>query len=322
MRATANILRVATVAALILGGARSGLAWGGRLHMDINRAAARAVPDEMAEWRAYDKLLAYNSIDPDLWKERDAAEGPRHYLDVERYKHVAVTNLPADYSAIAPGSKRSRDVGAGIVPWVIAETLQRLTSAMVSNRWEEAAQVAAAMGHYVADMHQPLHTTVHYNRGGVHLRWEEAMPTYFWRSPMLVPGEVSYVGDPWAAILRWIEEAHAHYKEIYAADAEAVKASSGNVESTAYYQALWDKTGPLFASQASAAATDLASLWYTAWVNAGKPTIPPPPEELPQTSIWPPAEPVLPATWPFWAGFIILAVVIVALSLRKGRHVV
>ena len=30
----------------------------------------------------------------------------------------------------------------------------------------------------------------------------------------------------------------------------------------------------------------MASLWYTAWVNAGRPEIPPPPKEISQRSVW------------------------------------
>ena len=80
--------------------ATNAFAWSGRVHMDINRAAALNVPDEMAAWRDYAKLLGLESIRPDLWKGADETEGPRHYLDAERYRPLAITNLPRDHSKV------------------------------------------------------------------------------------------------------------------------------------------------------------------------------------------------------------------------------
>lgn len=317
-----NRMRLLGVASLLVVAlARTAPAWGGRVHMDISKAAAQAVPDEMKDWRPYGGLLAYHSIGPDLWKGGDAAEGPRHYIDLERFKGVAATNLPPDYKKLAGMTSRKLAAGNGLAPWVILDLQRMLTGAMRSNDWTRAAAVAAAMGHYVADVHQPLHTTENYNRVGVHLRWEESMAAFFWRASLIKPGKAVYLADPWAALLGWIEQAHARYPEIYEADRKASTAAGNAVDSPEYFQALWDKTQPLFVSQVSAAATDLASLWYTAWVDAGRPSIPPRPEELPEGSVWPESEPVLPATWPFWAAFIVAAVVIVALSMRKTHHV-
>ena len=146
------------------------------------------------------------------------------------------------------------------------------------------------------------------------------MPGVFWRSTMLAPGPAAYVDDPWPYILNWIEEAHALYDVILEADNDARAATGGNTESRAYYTKLWELTESVFIGQASRSAQRLSSLWYTAWVDAGRPKIPRPPQQISEASIWR-RKPVqeIPSAWPFFVGFSVAAVVIVWLSARKKK---
>lgn len=292
--------------------------------MDINRHAARAVPEDMAAWHRYGRVLAPFGIQPDLWKGDDRSEDSRHYIDVERYKGIGVTNLPAERARLADSAARRFQPADGILPWAIADLMPRLTAAMATNDWDEAARLAGALGHYVGDLHQPLHTTENFDGAvtaamGVHMRWEEKMPSAEWRSSMLDPSPVAYVSNLWPAVLGWIEESHAHYPAILEADREAVRASGGNVESAAYIDKLWEKTGDMFTSQVGLSAGRLASLWYTAWVDAGRPRIPPPTDELATASVWRTKRAGVKApAWPFLVVFGAVALWILVLSLRRG----
>jgi hypothetical protein len=148
------------------------------------------------------------------------------------------------------------------------------------------------LGHYVADAHQPLHLTQHYDGSpgpdgkGIHARWEQEMPFFFWKATMIKAGPAQYIKDPWSAVLQQLNLAHARYREIYTADNEATQAADEEVGSSEYYRAMWKRTQNLFAEQAGAAVTDLSSLWYTAWVKAGRPEIPKPPGTISEISIW------------------------------------
>jgi hypothetical protein len=249
------------------------------------------VPDDMAAWRDYATILSRESIRPDIWKGDDDAEGPRHYLDAERYLPVAITNLPENYSKVrtAPAGIAAED---GLLPWVILDVQNKLTQAMASNDWKTATRYAAALGHYVADAHQPLHLTEHYDGSpgpdgkGIHSRWEEQMPFFFWKAGMIEAAPAQYIKDLWSSILQQHSEAHGHYREIYTADNEATQAADEEVGSAEYYRAFWKRTHKVFVQQASAAVTDLSSLWYTAWIKAGRPEIPKPPATVSAASIW------------------------------------
>lgn len=310
--------------AICTAASRDACAWGGRVHMDIARAAADSVPDEMAAWRDYGRLIARYSIQPDLWKGDDPGEGPRHYFEVDRYKVPVLADLPPDYAAVPEAlTRRVSPADGGLAPWAILNVQGRLSAAMASNQWTEAARLAAAEAHYVGDIHQPLHTTAHYDGwtaqdAGVHLRWEEQMPRLFWRGDLLKPVPAQYLEKPWGAVLQWIANAYTHADAILRADRHALKAGGGDLESRAYFDSLWEETQGLFVGQANAAATDLGSLWYTAWVNAGRPAIPPPPRDILPDTVWP-ATVAAPRgeTWPFVVVFGVLAVLILFFSLRR-----
>ena len=296
--------------------------WGGRLHMDISRAAARAVPEEMAGWREYAKFMASHSIQPDLWKGFDSTEDTRHFIDLESYAPLTATNLPLDQAAV-PATPGEKSKAHGYAPWVIMDLQAKLTSAMASSQWVEAARIAAAQGHYVGDIHQPLHTTENYDgqhsgQGGVHLRWEVAMPNVHWRIGMMPEVHAGYLSNVWPSVLGWVEQSHSRIPEVFAADDKAARQAEFNVESRAYYFHLWQASSNLFIEQTHLAACHLASLWYTAWVDAGRPEIAPPPETLTEASIWKPASPAGEhASWPFLVAFGVIALAIILLSLRR-----
>ena len=70
------------------------------------------------------------------------------------------------------------------------------------------------------------------------------------------------------------------------ADKEAREASDEQTDSPDYYRAIWKRTQKIFVGQVSDAVTDLSSLWYTAWIRAGRPPIPTPPKHVSDQSIW------------------------------------
>ncbi len=153
------------------------LGWGSHLHGDINRGAALYVPDEMAGWRAYANVLAAHGSDPDYWKETDRAERPRHYIDLELYGDPSSLALPRNHAKLPPLVKKELSLQRGVLPWVAMAVQERLTQSMRDGNWSEAARLAAALGHYVADSHQPLHCTENHDgqftgNDGIHMRWE------------------------------------------------------------------------------------------------------------------------------------------------------
>ncbi len=265
-------------------------AWAGAQHIQINRAAGREVPDEMTGFREFSRPMVIPGIYPDLWKEADAAEGPRHYFEPDRLAPGTDIRIlsPVEATALSAMGMRAEDIG--IAPWTIVDLLGKMTEAMRTNDWLWAARCGATLGHYVADVHMPLHCTRNFNgqetwQQGIHTRFESDMTKAFFRPDKINPSPTTYIEDPFRSVMEWTAHSASLVPDVLKADIIAKRSAGGRIDTEGYYLKLWDLTKNIVNQQISESVTHLSSLWYTAWVNAGKPAIPEPFEELPTFSI-------------------------------------
>ncbi|HPC20392.1 MAG: hypothetical protein KBC66_05295 [Kiritimatiellae bacterium] len=277
-------------------------AWAGQQHVQVARVASRNMPEDAAAFRAFSRSMAFPSIYPDLWKGADSGEAPRHYFEPDR--------LPAGFDLLALNPDQDQaftseipaaPVDIGIAPWTIVGLLGQMTDAMRTNDWLWAARCGAAMSHYVADLHMPLHCTRNFNgqetwQHGIHLRLESDMTRAFFHAGLIHPAPATHLPDPFRAVMEWIAHSASLVPDILKADIIAKRSAGGRVDTEGYYRKFWELTGDTVVQQLEDAATHLSSLWYTAWINAGQPAIPEPIEDLPPQSVFsgvgidPPAE--------------------------------
>ena len=287
-------IRRCSLAALLLAsaGPSSVLAWTGVQHVQISRAAARNVPDEMAAFRNFSRPMAFPSIFPDLWRLSDPAEGARHFFEPDR--------LPDGFDLPSISSNRIEAFAAqieplpseiGIAPWTVLDLMADMTESMRTNDWMWAARCGSALSHYLADLHMPLHCTRNYNgqesgQLGVHSRIESDMTKAFFRPETIAAPPAVYLDDPFKAMMGWAAESSAAAPRMLHADLAAKRAAGGQIDTETYYLKLWELTEDIVVERISSAAGNLSSIWYTAWVNAGKPAIPAPFDELPAFSVF------------------------------------
>lgn len=208
-----------------------------------------------------------------------------HFIDIDAYPIFqngvegafprSLTQLNTLYGASTVNNN-------GISPWTIADYRTSLTSLMRTARtttdWQNAAVVAGQMAHYIEDINNPLHTTKNYNgqlsgNTGIHSRYETTMVNRWINSGDLTiiasPGDVVYVAGTVDYILDSIElRTYSGVATILAADTAAGK----NYNNT-YYNTLWSRTGDMTKVQFQDASEMVASLWYSAWVDAGSPNL-------------------------------------------------
>ncbi len=299
-------------------------AWGGRTHKKISARACHNVPPEMQAWRLYAMPMIRLSIYPDIWKDQDPDEDLRHFISLDAVPW-GITNASAlELPRIMPPD---RDADHGSLPWTTMAVFDRLVIAMRSNDWVEATRLAGALGHYVGDLNMPLHQVRNYNgqlsgQFGLHTRWESGMPGRYDDQIHAAAVPATLLDDPWQRIVDSMNRAHLLAGQILAADLAARKAVNRDYESDRYYDLLWTWTGDMFLAQITRAADDLASLWYTAWVQAGRPAIPPPPSNLPTHSVHGRPQ-FLPENlpWPviFVGSLLFIGLVIVMVSLVRRK---
>ena len=252
--------------------------WGEKGHAVISGKAVEILPAEMSSFKVWKDYLVQHASDADIRRKTDKAEAPRHYIDIDFYKEFLNGNMIENEDELISKYGDSLVTANGILPWATLETLNNLTEAFKEKNRDKILIYAADLGHYVADGHQPMHTTVNYNgqltdQKGVHFRYEVDMVDRHIDTLEQITdsSNINYVENPLPFIFNYISNANSVNVVLLDADKLAHQ-ESGSTESDEYYKIMWLRTRYVTEIQFKTAEEDLASLFYTAWVNAGKPT--------------------------------------------------
>jgi hypothetical protein len=268
-----SIWAIALLVAAI--GSSEAWAWGSTAHRIINQHAVDHLPTLMSQLALQQSFLAAHASDADKRKSSDTAESPKHFLDLESYPDFQ--HLTPDLAALISRYGWVTVRSNGILTWATTWALDSLTSQFQRGDWSRAYQTAADLGHYVADAHQPLHCTVNYDGAqtgntGIHSRYESDMINLYPDSLTVTGETVYYIDDPYTFVFQYVLRSNAFVDSILQADNAAKTASGWNGSGVApalYYAVLWQKTARFTKGLVQEATETLASLWYTAWVNAG-----------------------------------------------------
>ena len=249
--------------------------WGWMAHRWINGQAFEHLPVEMASFGRWTRAVAAHASDADYRKSRDPLEAPRHWIDIDSYPEFTQGRLSHNLDSLRARHGHRLDVYRnGVVPWAIAEVTESLSVAMAAGDWGEAILQAADLGHYVGDLHQPLHTTKNYDgqltgNDGIHLRYEIDMIRRNLDQLRADSALASYVEDPLEHVFSTIQGTWSYVDSIMAADRQARKKDP--IYGDGYYRILWEETGHFTVKQLAQATQILADLWYTAWIDAARP---------------------------------------------------
>lgn len=268
-------------------------AWGFVSHRQINEQAIRSLPDAVAPFfKAYADTLVAWSVKPDLRRSFDSTEGPKHYIDIDRYGGRPFAELPRDRAAAERKfGPRTVDTN-GTVPWVIADLTDSLAAAMRAGEGLSIVRLAADLSHYVADVHVPLHATENYDgqltgQKGLHSRWESRLPERFGRSYRLSPQPVRSIGDPLAEAFRVVLESHALVDTILIADLGAregipadqltrkreIRGRQVEEYVPEYFERFNERLDGMVERRLQAAIGAVASYWMASWEWAGRPDL-------------------------------------------------
>jgi hypothetical protein len=264
--------------------------WGYDVHRRINRAVVQVVPGEFGDFLIQNvEDLSYHAADPDFWKAADPKEEYRHFIDADLYDEYPFDNIPRNIDSLYFKYGEENISHFGIAPWNIDDYCNRLTELFKQGQWEKAIYTMAALSHYVADIHMPLHTCANYNgqltgNEGVHFRWETPMVAQYVKyiEPL---NEAELIPDLLEMAFTIVKESYQVYPLLLSADSLArtpltkIQADSLNTYDKLsfeeeYLSVLYSQTAEVVHDRLNKSAERIASYWYTCWVNAGSPKIP------------------------------------------------
>lgn len=253
-------------------------AWGPTAHRLCNRWAMETLPPEMRGFfEANRQFLIDHANDPDAWMAKDTNERRRHYIYLDKYGIFPYLNLPHSYQAATQQYFKYRINRDGLLPWTIGEYSLRLTNDFKGQNWDQAKLDAAALGHYVADADDPLHTTQNYDgqltqQTGLAQRFEIGLIDRFSNFFIPSPQDASKIEDPTEYAFQIVLESNTWVNHIVLEDRRAYEGlPSYNGD---YFDRFYAQVGSTAMKKVNEAAHDIGSYWYTAWVNAGRPTLP------------------------------------------------
>jgi hypothetical protein len=254
-------------------------AWGaGAERLVVTKAVDTLPPDIRGFFNANREFLTHHVTDPLDWLARTPlTERRNHFLYLDRYGKFPFDSLPRDYKTAAGKFTRSSLESAGVLPWQIGVYSQKLTAAMRDHDWEEVRLTAAYLAAYVAQGHDPFHTTENFDghlsgQPGVDLRFgTNLVDRYSLFFPMHTD-DASFVPDPTDHAFDAAMSAHASLESVLLADR---RARAGLPDYTdEFYDRFYNMAGAILIRQLTDAATDVGSYWLTAWINAGRPPLP------------------------------------------------
>jgi hypothetical protein len=268
--------------------------WGFYGHKKINYYAVFLLPPEMMQlYKPNIDFITEHAVDPDMRRYAIAEEGPRHYIDIDRYGTHPFNDLPRKWNEAVEKFTADTLMQYGIVPWWVQTMLYRLTDAYKEKNQTKILKLSAEIGHYIADAHVPLHANSNHNgqftdQRGIHGFWESRIPELLAGKEWdFFIGKADYVKNPGDFIWQRVLESAKASDSVLAFEKELSKTfpvdkkfsfEERNGFTVRQYSgefciAYDKKLNGMIERRMRQSIYAIASFWYTAWVNAGQPDL-------------------------------------------------
>lgn len=268
--------------------------WGFFAHQKINYYAVFLLPPEMLVlYKPHSAFLSEHAVDPDKRRYAVPGEGPRHYIDIDRYGSYPYDSLPRQWEKAVERFSEDTLMQHGIVPWWLQIMLNRLTNAFREKNQARILQLSAELGHYIADAHVPLHASSNHNgqytgQKGIHGFWESRVPELLADKEWdFFIGKAAYISHPSTFFWQRVLESAAAADTVLAYERELTRQFPADQKfsfeerngivlrqySSAFTKAYDRKLKGMVERRMRMSVFAIASCWYTAWVNAGQPDL-------------------------------------------------
>ncbi|MCF8374487.1 MAG: T9SS type A sorting domain-containing protein [Bacteroidales bacterium] len=254
------------------------ISWGSTGHYKISNSAALSFNQQMEQFQSWSAILADHASDADIRKATDPTEGPKHYIDIDNYSEFFSNgDIPQNLADAIAAHGETFVYDQGILPWATLTTFDSLVACFEREDWGQAVLFASDLGHYVADGFMPLHITRNYNgqftgNDGIHSRYESTMINAYVSQITYAGLPIDVVPDVNQYVFDYLYSNYVYVDSVIAAD-DYAKSISSNTSSSSYKQALWSYSKDFTVMLFQGASHALAELIYTAWVQAGSPSM-------------------------------------------------
>lgn len=181
----------------------------------------------------------------------------------------------------------------GILPYHLETMFYQLIKAFRNEDVASVLRLSSDYGHYIADAHVPLHTTVNYNgqltdQVGIHAFWESRLPELFAEAEYdFLVGRADYIGKPRDYFWGIVTDSHRLLDSVLIIEKRLSQnfpsdqqycyderlSRTVRIECEAYASAYHDAMDDMVETRMQDAIKSVASVWYSAWADAGQPDL-------------------------------------------------
>ena len=281
--------------------------WGREGHIAITNKAIDILPEPIKGFFDLNRneLVRLSNVPDWEWKANPETRytATWHYLDIDKFDFkYPFKDFPRDRKRLKELYDERGE--AGYLPWTIADYYAKLVKAFSESDLESVVYYAGIASHFIGDSTMPLHCTRNYNgdfsgnykfdvpynspdyaHKGVHQRFEIGlMERYLDKYKSELQSRkisVKRLGDDKLEYaFRVIVDSFYNVDQIIYFDKAAmrtfgIKYDLEDFKSKAdrYYAYMDRHLGTLLLDRLAKASEFLASFWYSAWIDAGKPEL-------------------------------------------------
>lgn len=153
-------------------------------------------------YKANLSFLSDHAVDPDKRRYVLNGEGPRHYINLDHYGPYPFDSLPRRWNEAVARYSEDPLQRYGIATWWLHVMQHRLVAAFKERRAAAILKLPAEIGHYMAEIHVPLHVSSNHNgqltsQQGIHGFWESRLPELLAEAEWnFLMGRASYIAHP------------------------------------------------------------------------------------------------------------------------------
>lgn len=255
------------------------ISWGGTGHRKISESVSLSFNTQMQDFQTWISFLRDHASDADNRKGSDSTESPKHYIDIDSYNEfITKGRIPQTLDSVNAIYGSAFVIDNGTLPWATKASFDSLRNCMQRHDFVKAQVFAADLGHYVADGHMPLHITKNYNgqltgTTGIHSRYESTMIGAYVSQINYTGENITKIDDVNQYIFDYLYTNNGYCDSVLSADSYAKTLASGSTTSSTYKTALWNRSKVFTVDLFKRASHALAELIYTAWIEAGSPSL-------------------------------------------------
>ena len=268
--------------------------WGFLVHRTVNQLAIYELPKSIRTFFYQHKdYLVKESVRPDVRRNTDSTEASKHFIDLEIFGDSAAWKMPWVWEEAVAQFSKDTMLKYGYVPYVIMDVKQKLTNAFRNRDKDSILFYAADLGHYIGDLHVPLHTSLNYDgqltgQKGLHSLWESTVPQLNMATYQLSSRhKARYLPNPEEQVWAAVRHSHALVKDVLLVEKEVTgnftpeqkfrtqdrRGREVKTYTTEFARAYGNRLGSTVNDQLIATADLVADFWYTSWVDGGKPDL-------------------------------------------------